>query len=286
MIFVLTICSLITFSACREEVILPSSAITLGMRMDNDGSITQELDFSFQTEKLKQLNVKANLIEECKGNLLSAVNIFRNEFYLTLLVTYSLNPNPLYKISEAVIVSQTCYYEKSDSIGFVIEYKDYNTWQFYQNGGKENNNIEESVKPQIKFFTQTSSQGKFPFALDFTQADESKTTIGERYLKAYKNAYNLTLPNQIVSSLEIPSFVYDYATPFANLDSNADLKVQSNHLYHNVWIKDINNFKDATIKLTSTVIYTGWWYLSLLLSVILIFGITLLIAKLVKIKRG
>lgn len=287
LILLMTICSLITFSACREKVILPSSAITLGMAMNNDGSITQELDFSFQTENLKNQNVKPNLIEEAKGNLLSAVNVVRNEFYLTLLVTYSLNPNPAYKISEAVVVSQTRYYEKSDSIGFVIEYRDFDTWQFYQNGGKsEEENDGDSQKTKINFFTQTSSEGKFPFSVDFIQADESVTTIGERYQKLYKNAYNLTLPNDVVNKLDTPSFVYDYATPFANLDSNADLKVQTNGLYHNVWIRDLSNFKDATIKLTSTVIYTGWWYLSLLVGVIIIFVICLAGAKIYKIKRG
>ncbi len=266
---------------------MPSSAITLGMAMNNDGSITQELDFSFQTENLKNQNVKPNLIEEAKGNLLSAVNVVRNEFYLTLLVTYSLNPNPAYKISEAVVVSQTRYYEKSDSIGFVIEYRDFDTWQFYQNGGKsEEENDGDSQKTKINFFTQTSSEGKFPFSVDFIQADESVTTIGERYQKLYKNAYNLTLPNDVVNKLDTPSFVYDYATPFANLDSNADLKVQTNGLYHNVWIRDLSNFKDATIKLTSTVIYTGWWYLSLLVGVIIIFVICLAGAKIYKIKRG
>lgn len=285
-ICILSICSLITFSACREEVILPSSAITLGMAMNNDGTITQELDFSFQTQKLKDLNVKGNLIEEAKGNLLSAVNVVRNEFYLTLLVAYSLNPNPEYKIGEAVVVSQVQYYEKSDSIGFVIEYRDFDTWQFYQNGEKSEEGGVEIEKPKIKFFTQTSSQGKFPFAVDFIGADESVTTVGERYQKLYKNAYNLTLPNEIVNSLETPSFVYDYATPFANLDSNADLKVGSGGLYHNVWIRDINNFKDSNIELTSTVIYTGWWYLSLLAGVILVFGGVLLIVKLFKLKRG
>lgn len=285
-VFVFACISLITFSACKEKVIFPSSSISLGLALENNGQVTQEVTFSFQKDNLTKLNVKDKLIEEVKSNLISAVNVLRNEFYISFLVIYSLSPNPEFKIGESVLVSDVVYNEEYDVVGFDIVYKDLATWQYFQGRGGEQEADPVKKDKSIKYFETTSSEGKFPFASEFTNQDGSKTTIGERYQKIYRTAYNITLPNQIVDALETPKFVYDYATPFSSLRSNAEIQTYSGGLYHNVWIKDQENFKDSKIKLEATTIYAGWWYLSLFIGVILALAVACIITKICKIKRG
>lgn len=274
----------LTLSACSGGVNLPKESISLGMALYHDGSVCQEVAFSLQSEKLKEYNVKETLIEEVKDNMISSVNNLRNEFYISLLITYSNLPNPTYKIGDAVKITETEYFSEYDIVSFQILYKDLQTWQYYHEKQTEgsDNLLQNS---NIKFFERVSSEGAFPFSARFIENNGNKTTIGERYLNLYKNAFNKTLANNICDMLETPCFVYDYATPFANLRSNADIETRAGEVYHNVWIKNVSNFKEATIKITTTMIYTGWWYLTLLVSIIFIFILSMIGYKFVSKKR-
>lgn len=271
---------LATFSACSEKVVFPDTSITLGMALTQDGKMTQELGFSFQSQKLKSLGVSQSAVQEIKNNMISSINTLRNEFYISYLVKYSLTPNPQFKIGEAILVSDTFYSQESDMIMFVIEYKDFATWQFY-NSSNNNSEPDEKISSSIEYINKTSSSSSFPFSANFTKQNGEKITVGERYLSIYRNVYNLTLPNNICSQLETPSFVYDYATPFSNIRSNAEICLQTGGLYHNIWIKDENSFKDAQIVLSSTQINYGLWYMTLFFGVIALFGICLMIIKIV-----
>lgn len=274
-----------TFSACSEKVVFPSSSITLTMAVTGEGEIIQELDFPLQTEKMKTLGVKDNLIYEIKNNMLGGINNFRNEFYLSFLLAYSSSPDENFKIGEAVKVSEVEYNKQNDTIGFVILYRDSSAFGYFH--GNKSEDVEgESQKKGIEFLRQTSSEGVFPFASPFTLKDGSQITVGERYMRAYKNIFNLTLSNDTCEKLDTPAFVYDYATPFSRLRTNADMTISSGGLYHNIWIRDESNFKDCIVKLKSTVVYAGWWYFTLLISVILIFAIALVTMKIYRKKRG
>ncbi len=282
-IFVLCffLCSIVsTFSACSEKVVFPNTSITLGMALTQDGKMTQELGFSFQSQKLKELGIGNTKIEEIKNNMIASINALRNEFYITYLVKYSSSPNQEYKIGESLIISDAFYSEESDMVMFVIVYKNFATWQFYNSSKKPDDIVDEKPTSVANYITKTSSTSSFPFSANWTKQNGEKITVGERYLSIYKSVYNLTLPNNICSKLETPKFVYDYATPFSNIKSNAEMVIRNNGLYHNVWIKNQENYKDAQISLSTTEINYGLWYLTLFLAVIGLFAICLIILKL------
>ena len=269
----------VTSSSCREEVTLPSSAISLCLSTQTDGKITQEITFSLQSEKLKSLDVKDNLIREVKNNFLSALNSLKNEFYLSFLLVYSLTADENFKIGDCIKIVGPYLDEETDLAGFDIIFSSLEAFQYYQTGKRAEDDTLLGKSIPIKFYSHAESESKFPFAGEFTNKMGTKMTVGERYLQIYHTCLNRTLPEELCSKLDTPSFVYDYATPYSNLRTNADLVLQVGQIYHNVWIKNQSNFKDAVIKLSSTVVYSCWWYLSVLVIAILVLGIGLLIIK-------
>ena len=279
----------IPFFSCREKVIFPSTNISLVMALNKDGSVMQEIDFSLQSERMTEIGVTLKHQLEVRQNFMSAVNSLRNEFYLSFLLIYTLAPNPQFQISSSVAVGDVYYDSASDVIGFKIVYRSIAAYSYFQGatlnsgGGDDKTNAELLGKEVLpKFFERASNTGKFPFAGKYTDKTGNVITVGERYLNIYKNCFNITLGNSICEKLITPSFVYDYATPFANLRSNADIVLSSGGKYHNIWIRDESNFKQAEVILTSTVVYSGWWYLSLLVVIILVLAI---ITAIIKIKN-
>ena len=268
----------LTLSGCSERVNLPKTNIALSMSLNLDGSISQTMEFSMQTELMEKLAINESLIKEVQNNMIASVRTLRNEFYLAFLVKYSTSPDSRFKIGEAVKVSDVEFDESFDVVFFSILFKDSQTWQYYH-GDNSSDNTDPVNKSTIKFFTKTSSEGNNPFSAEFTQANGKVITIGQRYMNIYKAAYNLTLPNEVCAKLDTPSFVYDYATPFSSLRSNAELTLQSNGLYHNLWIKNLDQLQDAKILLTYTTIYAGWWYLSLMLTIIFALLVCLIVYK-------
>lgn len=298
--FLLAICILlgvcgITFSACREKVILPSSSITLSMSLSRDGAVMQEIDFSLQEKRLDELGIKPELILEVRKNIIASLNALRNEFYLSFLLVYSLAPDPAYKIGDSLAVSDVFYDQEGSCVGFKILYKSLGAYQYFQGAtlktnvdeqtGDEQTNEQLLGKNNFQFVSRLTSEGAFPFAAAYTTSSGQIITVGERYQNIYRNSFNATLPNEIVAQLQTPSFVYDYALPFSNVRSNADTVIRAGGLYHNVWIKSMDNFKDARVKLTSTSVNAGLWYLTLLLIVIFVFSVVLVVILLLKKKK-
>lgn len=281
-LFILIVMLGVTFSSCGEKVTLSSSTISLTMLTQTDGSITQEIDFSLQTEKLNELNVNANLQKEIKNNFLAALNALKNEFYISFLLVYSLNPDPNMQIGENVIINGPFLDEEQDLAGFNIVYKSISVLQYYQTGQRAEDNQLLGQSIPIKFLTHVESEGKFPFAAEYTNKMGDKLTVGQRYLSIYRNCFNKTLANDICDQLGSPQLVYDYATPYSNIRTNADLTVKNGIIYHNVWLSDKDNFVDKKIKLSSTVVYAGWWYLSLLVGAICLCAIGLIVIKVKK----
>lgn len=273
----------ITFSACKERVIFPSSFIMLAMVLDSDGSVTQDIEFSLQSENLKHLNTPSEHVNEIKNNFVEAMNMLRNEFYISFLLIYTLVPDPQFAISQNVAVGQVEIDKQADIIHFCIKYKNLKAYQYYQGAALSNNqsNPESNLlgKNNVKFVTRQQIEGLFPFAAPYTDAAGNKITVGQRYQSLYRNCFNVTLPNDVVGQLDVPKFVYDYALPYSNIRSNSSTVVHAGNLYHNIWIKDVNNYQDQKIKLTSTTVNAGLWYLTLLVATIFAFGVGLLIIK-------
>lgn len=280
MAFVLIFCG-ITFSSCGEKVILPSSAISLSMMTNSDGTIIQEIDFSLQTQRLKDLQVNERMIREIKSNFLSSLNMLKNEFLINFLLIYSSNPSEEYKIGENLLISEPYLDEDADVAGFKIVYKSIAVLQYFQTGKAQDDQLLGKTIP-VKFYSHTESQGKFPFAGEYVNRMGENLTVGERYLGIYNNCFNKTISNDLCAQLGVPSFVYDYAAPFSNLRTNADIEVQNGQMFHHIWVRDAQNFKDGVIELSTTVVYSGWWYLTLLVAAIVIFALGLVIIKLKK----
>lgn len=268
-----------TFSSCREKVVFPSSSISLSMAYTSSGQITQSIECSLQTQNMQNLSVNDGLIEEIKGNMINALSTLRNEFYLSFLLAYSLSPNKDFKIGDNVFIGEPFYNSQADMVSFIIIYKNINVFTFFQGGGQVDKEEQTPTNFGVRFVDRVTIEGDFPFANKFVDAGGQTSTTGERYLSIYKSCFNLTLPEALCKKLDTPSFVYDYATIYPNVRSNADMVLQNGQMYHNIWICNQDNYKNTKIKLTSTVIYTGWWYLTLLVSLIVILGVVWIIVK-------
>lgn len=259
---ILTCCM---FFGCGKSSPLSNEFILLSIS-DSGTYVSQALYFSVGTNKLKNQGLSEEQIAAFKNKLIKNVNMFHDEFYISLILAYNSNPNPLYQIGKAVVVTQTAYNEENDCVGFTILFKDKATWSFYHPTSNE------EVEPNLGFMITASSTGNFPFAENISSLNK---TVGQRYMDAYTNA---------LEGLEIvysPDFIYDYAT------SNRALKSDSNYyledqLYHHIWLKNQNEYKDSTITLYISQPNRGLWMLTFVLATFAAFGLYYLVIQIKK----
>ncbi len=260
------------FFSCKPQEPKSNEFIMLSISNDKSGQISQSLYFTLGSEKLKK-NGFGNLeVENVKKELVKNITRFRDEFYLSFIITYNSKPDPNYKIGEKLLISSPSYNKESDTIGFSMIFKDMNTWNYYHpSSGGENDNT------HIGFMIKTSSEGVFPFAAKFGEG-----TVGERYMEAYTSALQTATNKSIDYS---PDFVYDYASPLNAIKSDSEYKLES-ELKHHIWLRKLSEYKEnSKINIYTLQANRGLWYLTLLGVVILGLGVTLIIFKLQSKKR-
>ncbi len=260
------------FFSCKTLEPKSNEFIMLSISNETNGQVRQSLYFTLGSEKLKAAGLDALEIEGVKRELIKNVTRFRDEFYLSFIITYNSNPNPQQKIGEKLVVSQTAYNETSDTVGFSIVFSSMETWNYYHSssGGGES-------ESEIGFMIKTSSTGTFPFA-----AKIGDITIGERYESAYLNSLKSVTNKNVEYD---PDFVYDYATPSSVIKSDSEYKFESG-LKHHLWLRKMEEYKqNDKINIYTLQPNRGLWYLTILAFTLLGLGIAIVIIKLKDKKR-
>lgn len=272
-IVLLLICCM--FFGCGQKLPSSNEFILLSLVTNNEGQVVQSLDFSVGSKKLEASGATALDIANFKKALLKNIKTFHNEFLLNFAIIYSSNPNPKFKIGSGVLLSSTTYNEQSDSIGFNIVFPTNETWNYYHPSTGEGNNS------QIEgtFVLKNVNSGTFPFASQVSLASGEKTTVGERYTKAYTEALSEANINIEYS----PDFVYNYATTSPYLKSDSEYQYSDGELKHHVWLRNAREYKEEqNISLYVMDLNMGYFYLLILIVPLIGLGVSVILIKVIE----
>ena len=255
----------VSLTGCGTKQLNSSEYILLSVATTNEGAIGQSLQFSVGTQKLKNQGLTEEQVQAFIGKLKQNVQTFRDEYLLNFMLIYNSKPDPKFKIGSAVVVTKVDYLKESDTVGFDIVFTSQEGWQFYHTGQGVG-----GVSHDYVIAHQTSSTGEYPFSSMVGQQ-----TVAERYVEAYKSAIDIEMEYS-------PDLIYDYALPTGYIKSDCDYRIVQDGFYHNVWLRNLQNYKDATITLYNVTLNNALIIILLLISVLLGVGVTLLIIKIKK----
>lgn len=241
----------------QEEVNVDKNFIMLSIQQNADGSAKQSVVFGVNSDflRLHSKSVQEELI--FKQNLVKQVEEIRKEFLFSFALTYMKKPVEEYKINQGVLLSQVGYNAEGDYVGFEVTFTSLGAWRYYH---QINENTQEAKGGGNIFYLKQVSEGEFPFSTLLG----GKTSIGEKYKNCYISACQGLSFESVIKYQYKPDYVYNYATYYSRFHSNADAKFRGNDLkYHHVWIENDLNSCD-NIKLSTYVIYKGWWILCVL----------------------
>jgi len=252
--------SLLILSACGkiQNVQIDEDYIMLSISQNIDGSATQSIVFSVNSDFVRDNSKSIQEELKFKQNLIKNVEGIRNEFLLSFAVIYMQNPIEEYKINRGVLLSQVGYNADGDYVGFELTFTSLGAWQYYHSSNNSLENQEKTSKNhKISniFFQKQESKGEFPFCS--VLSDRNK--IGDKYKDCYlKSSQGLSFENIITQNYK-PDFVYDYSTYYSKFHSNAHSQFKGNdNKYHHVWVEDdLENCK--LIELTIYSFSKGWW---------------------------
>ncbi len=274
--------SCLTFSGCLSNAEISDDYIMISQGVYGDGKVVQEFHFSLNTQNLKKLGLQTDEIENGKKQLLSNIEIFREEFVMNFALLYQQaeEKKPQFALGNDLQISKTEYNSDLDNIGFSIVYENQEVWKFYNQ--KQNEETDETQDEQgIKFIIKETFSSTFPFAQE-VQTSQGKLTVAQRYKEAYLKAFE----NAKVKVNYQPEYVYNYATSYNKIKSNSDMKfVDSQGLYHHVWTRSEGDLAKAEIQLSISTPQREWWYLTVLAVVVLGTGVSILVAFLIKKKK-
>lgn len=255
-----------------QKAQISSNYIMLSISQNADGSSTQSVIFSVNSDFLRK-NTN-NLQEEFvfKQNLINQVENIRKEFLFSFALTYMANPNEEYKINKGVLLSQVGYNAENDYVGFEIIFTSLGAWQYYHTSSSESQTQKDkNANNGNIFYSKVKSSGIFPFSSILN--DNLK--VGERYKNCYINASKGLLFENAITKDYNPNYVYNYSTYYSRFHSNADMQFKgSDNKYHHVWIEDdLNESKEVILSVIT--IKKGWWiFFALLISLV---GMTIVI---------
>lgn len=287
-IFLLCLMSLFTFTGCDRLAQVGEEYIMVSLGRFSSGQTIQKFDFSFGSDKLSDIGLSDEEKESAKANLITNINSFRLEFILSFELTYqnAEQKDETLKVGgERLQVSAVEYSEVNDSVGFSIVFADQGVWDFYHPSTQEPS--EDDKNEGIVFVEKTSSTGTFPFASEVTLGGGEKISVGERYKNAYLQSFSQSQYYEEIANSYNPDFVYNYASPYSNLRSDAEGAFQDiDGLYHHVWVRNSENYlSDSEINLYVYSPNRGWWYLFYLILVLVAGGSAIAITLIVKKKK-
>ena len=240
-----------------------------------NGEVTQSLNFSVNSEKIKKKSQNNSEYLTFIANLVENIKTIRDNFLFTIALKYMQNPNEKYKINDGVVISNVLYLTQSDSVGFVIKYYSLDCWNYYH---EPNNNQEVNNESKNIFIKKTVSKSQFVFSNNM----DDEMMVGKKYKDLYlSSAKGLSFENDLNDYS--PDFVYSYSTPYKKLHSNADMQFSNNELYYHIWkVNDGELGKEKEISVWQNEINYGMWYLFALIIVLLPTGLILTVYGLKK----
>ena len=274
-------------NANAETSAISDNYIMISQGVLPSGKVVREFDFSLNSPMLSRLGMSDIEIGKCKDALVEKVNLFREEFVLSFTLIYkdAQNKQPNFALGNDLIVSATEYNSELDNVTFKISYNTQEVWKFYSQSDNKNDNQTQNDSTKIEFITTQNASSKFPFAQEVNTIN-GKITVAERYKKAYLSAFEASSIYEKVKKEYNPDFVYNYASPYNKINSNADIKfVDSQNLYHHVWKANQNQMPEKEVNLSISEANREWWYLTALVATIVGTAITLAIAYFIKRKK-
>ncbi len=234
--------------------------IMLSLEQSSNGGMTQSIRFGVDSKSINKM--ASSLKEEItfRRNLIEEVNEIRNEFLFSYAILYVKNPVEEYKINQGVILTDVCYNEKGDYVGFEMIFTSSGAWNYYHPSSSSNDKEESKPKRGGNiFFTKSSSHGLFPFSAKINTGEEK--LVGNVYKDRYlSSADGLSFESKLKDSYQ-PQFIYNYATYSQRLKTNGNLSYHgTDNKYHHVWIVDGDKLtSENQIEISLTIINKGWW---------------------------
>ena len=257
---------------------LDNDYIMLSIAFDGSGSVSQAIDFSVNSKKIKKLSNSDEEYFEFVANLVKEVENIRNEFLFSFALKYMQNPIELYKINKGVILSNVIYSSESDSIGFNINFSSVEAWNYYHASNASEENVSKNNKNGNIFYRKIQSNSQNPFASYVKVNENESVSVGNRYRQKYiSSASGLSFENNLNIEYK-PDFIYNYCSPYSKLHSNAHFNLKNSNGYYHIWqVKYDELNKENIISFWIISINYGWLYLITLLIVLLAVIISLII---------
>lgn len=275
-IFVFLIFSLFCLTGCdKNNDKIGDDFIMISISSGKDENICQSLNFSVNSNKIKEKSKNNDEYLAFISNLIENVKEIRNEYLYTVALTYMENPDENYKINKGVVLSNVAYFTESDTVGFMINFTSLESWNYYH---KTNAQTGEKKENKNIFLNRVESKSQFIFSTK----NDSDLTLGEKYKRIYlSSAKGLSFEDKIDDYS--PDFVYSYSSPYKKLKSNANIKFENAQLSYHVWKveeKFIN--ENNEVLLWYNQINCGMWYLAALIAIVVPTFIILLVYVLKK----
>lgn len=218
-----------------------------------------EIEYHFDEERF--LNYPQEEVGEFKIKLKENVEEVRNEFLISLALSYTQNPNPEFAINKGVTLSQVRL--APSSVSFSIVYNSLASWVYYNGGG------ESGQDTSFYLVKKLSSEGDFPFSQQLSKG----LLVGDKYINKYLSALtSFSFATQERQAYN-PKFIYDRASGGGQLKSNANGVIYSGGLYHHLWIVEREELQGTKVKLWQYDVNYGMWYLFALAFTLLPCGI-------------
>ncbi len=255
-LFLVLIC-IISLSGCSVTQINPqifeTNAIRILRQTDNDNKITLSYVFPMNSNEIKNIGF-------------SETDVLTYKFYLSTYVN-TLASNNRKKAVEGVYVSNCVYYSDIDGVGFSIVFDDLDAQkEFFGVEEDKNDNIQQNFSGF--FIKKLEFSTKFPIS-SAENAEQVKLVCSMATVSwCVQNNISQEKRNALEKILNETIFIYDTTTPSNSLKS--ENMYEANGLYHNVFIKNINDLKENNeIKFYISYPNVAVWYLCALIVVIL-----------------
>lgn len=257
----LCLCSLFLFTSCKssEQAKPLKDYIALSCYLE-ENRVETNIEFGYDGQRFQKRPTSE--VVKFKKRLKENIETLRNEFLLSFAIKFSQNPIDEFAINKGVFLSQVVC--EGDNVGFNIIYSSIASWRYYNSSSKEGN-----LDKGVTFIKKIENCGVFPFAGLMSNGKR----LGEKYKQAYSSALKGLTFETIEKREYDPYFIYDYATYSSRLKSDCQIYKHSNGLYHNIWIKSGEKYKNATIKLWQYEINYGSWQLIAILICIIPCGV-------------
>lgn len=271
LVFIVLIFSLFCFVGCdkKDNIEIQKNYIMIATRTSREGEVVQEISYGINLPLIKSLS--KNKEEEISfiSTLTTKLKKLRENYLFKFALKYLENPVDEYKINKGVKLTEAVYSSNTDSIGFKIIFSK-GAFSYYN---KSQNESEKETKKNL-YINKDESNSTFIFS----EEDSEYGNVGERFKQDYlSSAKGLSFEEELKNKYN-PDFIYGYVTPYSQIKSNCNYFTKYNDDFYHFWVVK-NNFliNKNTIKIWVLQINYGFWYITILASVLIPLFIGLII---------